>query len=255
MSCNNCGMRYGCSCNCRPSGQMPYYQTDPSLQKNNGCKEKIYIANFQPVLRVQGQWAVPLADEIVSIQIAALADIMIGSILWNPDYGAYLIVAYDDNDLIKVVKTGSNSVANGTPIPPCTKFVVTTPPDIAATLYREFEASWTEGTGAGTLATDFEANQYEVVGDTVHASLNNELVISGGTLDYVEFELPFQPAPNTGYGQKVSCVIELAGTGAFPGYILLDSSVAVGKVYRTDGTALAVGNWIIQQNFFYRKGT
>lgn len=124
MSCNNCGLT---RCGCRPTGQQPYYQTDPCLDARDTCPKKIYVANYQPVIRIQGEWAVPEANAIVTLTVPALVDIMIGAVIWNPDYGSYTIVAYDGNDLIKVTKTTYNEAVTGTTIPSCTKFALTAP--------------------------------------------------------------------------------------------------------------------------------
>jgi hypothetical protein len=71
---------------------------------------------------------VPLADQIVTLKAVALADMLIGSVIWNPEYGSYTVVTYDQEaPSIKVVKTEDNDIEVGTVIPSCTKFIVTQP--------------------------------------------------------------------------------------------------------------------------------
>lgn len=247
MTCNSCGCS---SCRCGFITQKPYY-TDACQE--SGCLEKIYICNYSTVIRVQGEWAVPVAGEIVTLNVPALTDIMIGSIIANPDYGSYEVVAIPADEQIKVRKTDQNAVAAGTTIPSCTKFMPSLILEESAT-WNSFDANWEAYSGAGAIASILEQNEYVVDGDRVDITLNNEVEISGAVLAGVTFDLPFQAATFTNMGQKIACTLFLSGTGSFPGTIELLASAAKGLVYRTDGTSLAVGNWVIQQNFFYKKG-
>lgn len=118
MSCRSCN-NYPCNC----SVQIPYYE-DPCFQENQNQGCKIYN-QYSPILRISTGWAVPEGASIVTLKVAALADMMVGAIISNPTYGDYEVVSYDqEGQLIKVTKTEYNEVEVGTVIPSCTKFIV-----------------------------------------------------------------------------------------------------------------------------------
>lgn len=118
-SCNSCN-RNPCACNEVP---LPYYE-DPCFQENQtqGCK---IFNQYSPVLRISTGWAVPEENEVVTLKVAALADMLIGSVIWNPEFGDYVVISYDQaGQMIKVVKNLGNDTPVGTVIPSCTKFIL-----------------------------------------------------------------------------------------------------------------------------------
>lgn len=122
MSCRSCS-RNPCACNIVP---LPYYE-DACFQENQ-CEGVQVFNQYSAVLRISTEWAVPQADSILTLKVAALADILIGAAIWNPEYGEYIVVAYiQEEQLIKVVKYVGNDVPVGTVIPSCTKFIVSIP--------------------------------------------------------------------------------------------------------------------------------
>lgn len=120
MGCNGGCNRNPCACNVVP---LPYYEDDCYQQnQSQGCK---VINTFSPVLRISTAWAVPNYDVIISLKVPALSDIMIGSVISNPDFGDYQIVSYEQEwGIIKVTKMIYNTVEAGIVIPSCTKFIV-----------------------------------------------------------------------------------------------------------------------------------
>lgn len=134
MTCNNCGCIDPCSCS---SGQKPYY-TDTCLQECQSHCKKTFICQYSPVVRIQNSWAVPNEVDLITLKVPALVDILIGAILWNPTYGSYVIISYDqEGQSVKIQKGADNTTPLGTVIPSCTKFLLT---DNSKIIIDEIEA-------------------------------------------------------------------------------------------------------------------
>jgi hypothetical protein len=246
----NCGYS---SCRCGFITQKPYF-TDVCQQQPE-CGEKIYVCNYSTILKVQGEWAVPLQDEIVTLNVPGLTDIIIGSAIWNPDYGSYLVVAIPADEQIKITKTEDNTTAVGTPIPSCTKFMTTLPPTALSSDWASFVCDWRAASGAGAITDITENNLYSVDGDRVDTALNSIIEITGATIGALQIDLPFQGSAFGGAGQRIACTLLHDSLGMIPGTIFLPASSNAALVFRTDGVSFAIGIWTIQQNFFYKKGT
>lgn len=167
MGCRSCNSN---SCGC--GVQIPYYE-DPCFQENQNQGCKIYN-QYSPVLRISTGWAVPEASNIVTLKVAALADMLVGATLWNPLYGEYEVVYYDpEGQIIKVVKAEDNTTEVGTVIPSCTKFIVTAPQTVS--LDTEDTASVDMTYAAGVLSSNVilseeDGNILEILEDGLYAT-------------------------------------------------------------------------------------
>lgn len=264
MSCSRCGLR---SCKCGFVTQKPYF-TD-ACQEQQGCPDRIYVCNFSTILRIQGAWAVPAEEEIVTLNVPGLTDILVGSIIWNPDYGSYTVVAIPGDEQIKVTRTEQNTVEAGTTILSCTKFMTSLPFEEVSD-WVSFDGNWEvlSGSGTGSISLVSENNKYTIDGDTVNVSLNAEIEITtvtilGGVIP--AFELPFQAAAFTELGQKALCrtvkVVPVYGTSLEIGVISMLPDSNTGTVTPSDLDKYTSGRLdqdtftlTIQQNFFYKKG-
>jgi len=138
---------------------LPYYE-DPCFQSNQtqGCQ--VYN-QYSAAIRVITEWAVPTPGQLVTLRVAALADILVGSFIWNPDYGYFSVEVYDpEGQQIKVQAVAGYTATVGTSIPGCTKFILTpnTILDTITELQAEIAVLQTEITVLETDITVLENN-------------------------------------------------------------------------------------------------
>jgi hypothetical protein len=98
----------------------------------NACDEvladharHLIVHQYVACVKVKNEWAVPQSDELLWLDLPALVDVLIGSCLWNPDYGFFKITAYDRQaHKVQVQrKDVAGTASAGTVIPMCTKFI------------------------------------------------------------------------------------------------------------------------------------
>lgn len=251
MTCNSCGCAETCCCS---SGLTPYY-TNTCQSNQEHCDTPI-LCNYSPVVRVENEWAVPLANQLITLKIPALTDILIGATIWNPDYGTYLIVSYDEEgQAVKVMKTDFNKVAEGTVIPSCTKFIITIPfQDLASPQFAPFDANFV-GIGSGTLTPVISVNEYAVLGEMVYISFANQVTIAGGGLNVIEFDLPVTPDSKLSLGQyNLIMLTKIGAAQDFPGTIRTVPGASKARITRQTAGVFADDDWNLNQNFFYKRG-
>lgn len=102
---------------------LPYYE-DPCYQENQNQGIAV-VVQYTPILKVSNSWAVPEFDQILTLKIPGLVDMMIGAVLSSTDYGDYEVVSFDSQgQSIKVKKMYYNDVLAGTTVPSCEKFIL-----------------------------------------------------------------------------------------------------------------------------------
>ncbi len=151
MSCSVCGSNVPCNCNygpnlvqdpaacCNPTpsgccqnvvvpAPTPFYNCAPACPENH--TQKIVIQSFRADVKIVDSWNVPACDLSAVVNTESLNAIVVGSYLWNPTYGYFLITAFNSGTgqitLLNPCVTGNASP--GTQIPACTEFTVTVPP-------------------------------------------------------------------------------------------------------------------------------
>jgi hypothetical protein len=135
QACNtsNCGgncTNYSglCSGNTVPSSPQPYYACAPACKEDN--KQKIYITQYSTTVKVVSSWNVPACGEEATVSIPGLTSVVIGSYLWNEQFGYFEVTAFDSG-LQQVTILNNCNDGNATPgtnVPACTLFVNTSPP-------------------------------------------------------------------------------------------------------------------------------
>lgn len=248
MSCNSCNKPCNNSCGC--GGTLPYYE-EACFQENQN--EGVQVFNqYSAVIRISTEWAVPLGESIVTLDVAALADILIGSAIWNPTYGAYNITDYlPDLGQIKVQKADNNIVTVGTVIPACSKFIVIQSGDTQQE-FVDFESELTATTGSlGALDNIVVAySKYLKIGQLVNISISADFDVITNTIVGVTMELPFTSGAEG--DQIVPCRLKIGSTISV-GLITILNGVAAAVVTKLDGATIAISsddNFTC--NFFYR---
>lgn len=245
MSCNKCSCT---PCNCS-SGLKPYYVTDPCLEEE--CN-KVFVCHYTPVVKVQGEWAVPEADQIVTLKIPALMDVLVGSVLWSPEYGSYEIVAFDDNELVKVRKTVYNDVENGTTIPSCTKFIVNAPIQEVTLIYEDFDPDPVTVTPDAIVDVTLNDCEYAVNGEHVDLLIKIVLDLQDDDSDSFSLQLPFSGAVGE-LNQMAGNLIANDGSDNFDCIGTVESGGQTLIITKKDGTAFAEAEYTITGNIFYKR--
>lgn len=131
MTCSLCGNTNGCSCQVARLLMAPHYS-----QPCGSCPEdhdKVVVAHrYSAAVKVANAWVIPAENQLSTLYVPALVDIVPGCALWHPTYGFFRVVSYDpEAQIVKVERaySGDNASAAGTPIPSCTSLVVTVDPD------------------------------------------------------------------------------------------------------------------------------
>lgn len=104
----------------------PFYSHPCDIQEDHA--RHIVVHQYVACIRVPNVWAVP--ESSVWLEVPALVDALVGSCIWNPDYGYFLITAYDkEAQKILVERLNvSGTALPGVVIPLCTKFIFTARP-------------------------------------------------------------------------------------------------------------------------------
>lgn len=131
MTCAYCGNAGGCSCQVARALVVPHYS-----QPCGDCAEDhntvVCVHRYSAAVKVMNSWVIPAANQLSTLQVPALADIVPGCALWHPFYGFFRVVSFDSEaQVVKVerVYSGNDAAAAGTAVPSCTSLVVTVDPD------------------------------------------------------------------------------------------------------------------------------
>ncbi len=184
MSCTTCGSNANCGCqsssscgsssssvssacsaNSVPSSPQPFYACAPACKEDN--KQKIFITHYSAALKVENSWNVPACGETATLTIPGLTNIVIGSYLWNEEYGYFEITAFDSGlqQVTVINRCNEGNAAPGTGVDACTLFVNTTPP------------ADTSDTGQACVAVSFTA---PAVSACIDITLTNTTNITAG---------------------------------------------------------------------------
>ena len=151
MACTVCGSNIPCGCSscsqpaltnplCTPTplpgccqnvvraAPAPFYECAPSCAESHG--KSITIQSFSADVKLIDTWNIPACGESATINSESLRAIVVGSYLWNPDFGYFEVTAFNSGTgqvtLTNHCTTGN--AAAGTNVPSCTEFTVTVPP-------------------------------------------------------------------------------------------------------------------------------
>lgn len=125
MTCN-CGNEDCNTCAKVALTQEPFF-THRCHEVCEDHSTHLVVHQYVGCVKISNAWAVPTGSSQATLKVPALVDILVGSYLWNPDYGSFIVVSFDKQGLsVKVQKDVNNSIASGTGIPACTKFLITT---------------------------------------------------------------------------------------------------------------------------------
>jgi len=111
---------------CSDLMQNPFY-THPCSEVTEDHARHMILHQYTTCLKVVNVWAVPNNDVAVWLTVPAIVDFLVGSCLWNPEYGYFRVTAFDKQaqkvqvQRVDIVATA----APGTQVPACTKFIVT----------------------------------------------------------------------------------------------------------------------------------
>lgn len=105
-------------------------------------------------LAIQNAWNVPACSASAVLSVTGLTTILVGSYLWNPDYGWFRVTAFDSvNYQITVInECFADNAAAGTVVPAGSQFVFGTPPSSTQVYFR------TEAVGSSYVLTGTMAN-------------------------------------------------------------------------------------------------
>lgn len=107
----------------------PYYaKAFPEISQEHGCQ--LLMHHYVAAIKLNSSWAVPAGDNIALVAANGVVDVLLGSALWNPDYGYFKITGFVlDSYQIWIQRIDHASTAPvGTVIPVNTKFILTVPP-------------------------------------------------------------------------------------------------------------------------------
>lgn len=153
MSCSSCS-----NCSCSDCTSTP-------------------CAEVCTALVISNAWNVPACDASAVLSVPGLETVLIGSYVWNPTYGWFLLTAFDSVNFQITVKNlcfSGNAVA-GTVVPAGAEFVFGAPPGATQVYFK--------GDSSGTAFT-IPASQADVVfgtsSPTVTITSPGTYLISGG---------------------------------------------------------------------------
>lgn len=104
----------------------PFY-THPCDELIEDHAKHVLLHQYVGCIRIPSQWAVPNNNSVIRLELPAIVDILVGCCLWNPDYGYFLVTAFDKQGQTVTIerKPGPTTAQPGTVIPSCTKFIFT----------------------------------------------------------------------------------------------------------------------------------
>lgn len=106
--------------------QDPYY-THPCEEVTEDHARHVLLHQYVGCVKIPNEWAVPSGTTSARLDLPAVVDLVVGSCLWNPDYGYFLITSFDKKGQTVTVqrKETPTTAGPGTVVPSCTKFIFT----------------------------------------------------------------------------------------------------------------------------------
>jgi hypothetical protein len=155
------------------------------------------INNAVAAFYTENSWNIPLSGAQAILNVPTLADVVVGSLIWNPTYGYFRVISFNSilNQIVIINDNTSGNAAPGTVVPAYTNFTTTTPLEVGAV--QDFSSTISYG-GLGNMT-------YTVNPADIHAQyilLGRNLVwytvlltgTTGGTPSYgLWHSLPFPP--------------------------------------------------------------
>lgn len=118
----------GCCQNVVPSTPTPFFACAPACPESH--VQKITIQQFSADIKIADSWNIPACGESAIVNGISLRAIVVGSYLWNPDFGYFEVTAFNSGTgqmtILNHCTVGNAAV--GTNVPACTEFTVTVPP-------------------------------------------------------------------------------------------------------------------------------
>lgn len=138
MSCN-CLNRPLCGCpqnTCCDNTVLP--APSPGCIPAPSCEQDhcntVIKQQFFATLKVLNSWNIPACGGSAILSVPGLANILVGSYLWNTLYGYFEVISFNPTNGQVTIKNNCNdgNQPSGTQVPACTDFVVTPPPVTAS---------------------------------------------------------------------------------------------------------------------------
>lgn len=98
------------------------------------CQQVTIFQQFKTTVTIANSWNIPACGGSAILQIYGLVDVLVGSYIWNPDYGYFKVQSLNVTNgqlTIENVCVSGNAPA-GTTVPANTQFIVATNPGDAA---------------------------------------------------------------------------------------------------------------------------
>lgn len=102
--------------------EHPFY-THPCDSLVEDHSRHTIVHQYVGCIKIPSEWVVPANNSAVRVSVPAVVDLVIGSCLWNPDFGYFLITSFDKQGQSVTLERKSNSSIAGTVVPSCTKFI------------------------------------------------------------------------------------------------------------------------------------
>lgn len=117
-----------CCDNIQRASPAPYYACVPSCPEDH-AKNTIY-QQFYTTIKSSTAWNIPACANTAVIKVPNLASMLVGSYLWNGNYGYFEVTAVDLTLGQVTIKNNCNdgNEPAGTAVPACTDFIVIDPP-------------------------------------------------------------------------------------------------------------------------------
>ena len=135
-SCSNDITTVTCSCGCSPcqcgtsqtAAPTPFYNCGTSVQETH-CKP-VFFQSFATAITTNADFVIPDCGVEAIVTFNSLSQILIGSYIWNPDYGYFKVTAFDYqcSQVTILNECFGENAAPGTVVKACTLFAVSTCP-------------------------------------------------------------------------------------------------------------------------------
>lgn len=185
-------------------------------------------------------WNVPACDSEAVISFPGLTSILIGTYLYNPTYGQFLVNGFNSiNGEVTVENTClPDNAAPGTIVPSGTEFVFSTSPQI--TEYTDWTPTMSASGSMTVSGVTVSLAQYFTIGSTVFFDVTLLFTLGGSAAPLVFFTLPLEGVPGNVQSAFPANVAD--NSGSVPG--------SFWRVYDADGTKALVAlngvvNWTL----------
>jgi len=118
----------GCCQNVVPATPTPFYSCAPACPESH--VQKITIQQFSADIKIADSWNIPGCGEPAVINAISLRAIVVGSYIWNPEFGYFEVTAFNSGtgQITVLNHCNDGNAAPGTNVPECTEFTVSDPP-------------------------------------------------------------------------------------------------------------------------------